>query len=48
MGHGRAAFCEEEYVHVIAAVKFGLAGWEEVGVVALGDFEEEMDGGDVE
>ena len=36
------------HVHEIAAVEFGLAGWEEVGVVALGDFEEEMDGGDVE
>ena len=33
---------------MIAAVEFGLADWEEVGVVALVDFEEEMDGRDVE
>ncbi len=45
MGHGGAVFYEEEYAHVIAAVEFGLADWEEVGVVALGDFEEETDGG---
>ena len=45
IGHGGAAFYEEEYVHVTAVVEFGMADWEEVGVVALGDFEEEMDGG---
>ena len=37
MGHGGAAFYEEEYIHVIAAVEFELADWEEVGMVALGD-----------
>ena len=35
MGHGRATLYEDKYVHVIAVVEFGLADWDEVGVVII-------------
>jgi len=45
VGQGGVALYEEECIHVIAAVKFGLADWGEVGGVALRDFKEATYGG---